>query len=108
MAQCELDVQRRQRATTCSEAIEQTIDRAFQEEHETLDVLLVIVEHDVLVGRFRWRHRHEWIPPLTRRELIQTMRFTTKAFKDAAAGQPHHLTKCRDAKPCERIAQLRI
>ena len=107
-AQRELDVQRGQRATARGEPIEQAIDRRLEEEHEPLDIVLVVVEDDVLVGRFGRRHRHERIPALAGRELIQPVRLATEPLEDAAAGQPHHLAERRHAEPRERVAQLRI
>ena len=62
----------------------------------------------MLVGRLGRRDRHERIPALARRELIQPMRLATEPLEDAAARQPHHLAERRHAEPRERVAQLRI
>ena len=68
----------------------------------------IVVEHDPLVGRLGRRERHERIPALARRELIQPVRLPAEPLEDAAAGQPHHLAELGDAEPRERVAQLRI
>jgi hypothetical protein len=66
----ELDVESDERAPTCRESLEQAIDRGLEEEYETFDILLVVIEDDAFVGCFGRRERHERIPALAGRELI--------------------------------------
>ena len=107
-AERELDVQRHQRATPRGEPIEQAIDRALQDERETLDITEIIVEHDVLVRRLRWRDGHERIPALSGRELIHAMCIAPEPLEDPAPWQAHHLSDGGHPKACERIPQFWI
>jgi hypothetical protein len=104
LAQRELDVQHRERTAACTEALKQAVDRSLQEEDEPLDVVLVIVEDNDLVGSFWRRHRHEGIPALACRELIEAMRLPAEPLEDAAARKPYHLADGCHAEPCERVA----
>ena len=92
----ELDVQRGERATARARA-DRAGDRsrALSTNTSRSTSRLVIVEHDVLVGRLGRRDRHQRIPALAGRELIQPMRLAAEPLEDAAAGQPHHLAERR-------------